>query len=158
MTSSSATPLRFFMAQELIVCEVLWALLRTLCACTFSPCLQRLLSFRVFQGPYVLLGSSGSGVVVRRSWACSFCAVLLCVHVVFLLLRYFEPNSCPALPSEAVAENVDLVEDDAEVEAAVQKMLALIDTMSSWPGFTSSITCCALLKTTLTATDSNTSV
>ena len=80
------------------------------------------------------------------------CAVLLCVPVVFVLLRYFEPKSCPALPSDAVAESVDPVEDDAEVDAAVQKMLGLIDTMSSWPGFTSSITCCALLKTTLTAT------
>ena len=50
---------------------------------------------------------------------------------------------------------VDSVDDDAEVEAAVQKMLGLMGTMSSWPGFTSSITCCALLKTTLTATDSS---
>ena len=33
-------------------------------------------------------------------------------------------------------------------------MLWLMDAVGSWPGFTSSITCCALLKTTLTATDS----
>jgi len=53
----------------------------------------------------------------------------------FLFFPDFEPNTCPALPSDAVEESVDPVEDDAEVEAAVQKMLGLIDTMSSWPGF-----------------------
>ena len=68
---------------------------------------------------------------------------MLCVYVVSVLLRYLEPNSCPALLADAVAEVVDLVEDDAEFEAAVEKMLGLTVTMSSWPGFTSSITCCA---------------
>ena len=53
----------------------------------------------------------------------------------FLFFPDFEPNTCPALPSDAVAESVDPVEGDAEVEAAVQKTLGLIDTMSSWPGF-----------------------
>ena len=122
-------------------------ILAMLAATVVVPCLS---------APTRAPGSSGSGVVGRRSWACSVlrCAVLLCVYLVFMLLRYFEPNSCPALPSDAVAENVDPFEDDAEVEAAVQKMLGLIGTVRSWPGFTSSITCCALLKTTLTATDS----
>jgi hypothetical protein len=53
----------------------------------------------------------------------------------FLFFPDFEPNTCPALPSDAVAESVDPVEGDAEVEAAVQKTLGLIDTMGSWPGF-----------------------
>merc|ERR1712136_223393 len=39
----------------------------------------------------------------------------------FLFFPDFEPNTCPALPSDAVAESVDPVEGDAEVEAAVQK-------------------------------------
>ena len=58
-----------------------------------------------------------------------------------MLLLYFEPDSCPALLS------------DAEVEGAVQKMVGLIETMSSCPAFTSSIICCSLLEPTLT-TDS----
>ena len=65
-----------FMAQELIVCKVLWALLRTLCACTFSPCLQRLLSFRVFQGPYVhwaVLGQALLSGVPGRAPSARFC-------------------------------------------------------------------------------------
>ena len=70
------------------------------------------------------------------------CTVLLCVYEVSMLLRYFEPDSSPALLS------------DAEVEGAVQKMFGLVETTSCWLGFTSSIICCALLKTTLTATDS----
>ena len=105
--------------------------------------------------PYLsgLIRAPGSGLALLPAFlGVLLCAVLLCVYVVFMLLWYFEPNSCPALPSDAVAENVDPVEDDADVEAVVQKMLGLIETMSSWPGFTSSLTCCALLKTTLTAT------
>ena len=109
--------------------------------------------FRVFQGLHVLRGALGQALL-PVFLGVLICAVLLCIYVVFMQLPYFEPNSCPALPSDAMAENVDPVENDAEVEAAVQKMLGLIDTMSSRPGFTSSITCCALLKTTLTATDS----
>ena len=69
-----------------------------------------------------------SGQFWVRRWCWRFlgvplCAVSLCVYEVFMLLRYFEPDSCPALLS------------DAEVDR-------------------SSIICCALLKTTLTATGS----
>ena len=46
---------------------------------------------------------------------------------VLLFFPDFEPNTCPALPSDAVAESVDLAEDDAEVDAAVQKTLGLIE-------------------------------
>ena len=53
----------------------------------------------------------------------------------FLFFTDSEPTTCPALSSDAVAESVDLVENDAEVEAAVEKTLGLIDTMSSWRGF-----------------------
>ena len=127
--------------------------MRTLCACTYSPCLQRLVSFRVFQDIYVLRAVLGQAFLLAFLDVL-LCAVLLCVYVVFVLLRYLEPNSCPALPSDAVTEIVDVVEDDAAFEAAVEKMFGLTVTMSSWPGFTSSITCCTLLKTTLTATDS----
>ena len=45
------------------------------------------------------------------------------------------PTPVQLLPSDAVEESVDPVVCDGEVEAAVQKMLGLIDTMSSWPGF-----------------------
>lgn len=44
-----------------------------------------------------------------------------------------EPNTCPALPS-VVKQDLDL-SDDEEVNAAVKKMLGLIDTMPSWPSF-----------------------
>ena len=100
-------------------------------------------------------GSSGSGVVLGGLGR----ATLLCVYVVFVLLRYFNRytgmtfGALLAAPDPS-AESVDPVEDDAEVEAGVQKKLGLIDTMGSSPGVTSSITCCALLKTILTATDS----
>ena len=105
-----------------------------LAATVVVPCLSR------------ALDSSGSGVFAGAPGRALLRG--------FVVLRNLEPNSCPALPSDAAAEIVDLVKDNAEFEAAVEKMLGLIFTVSSWPGFTSSITCYTLLKTTLTATDS----
>ena len=52
------------MAQELIVCKVSLALLRTLCACTYSPCLQRLLSLRVFQDENVIRAVLGQALML----------------------------------------------------------------------------------------------
>ena len=52
----------------------------------------------------------------------------------FLLFPDFEPDARPALPFDTVAESVDPVESDAEVEAAVQRSFLLIYAMSSWPG------------------------
>ena len=46
---------------------------------------------------------------------------------VLLFFPDVEPNTCPALSSDTVAESVDLAEDHAVVEASVQKDLGLIE-------------------------------
>ena len=140
MTSSFATPSLLYGSRTDCLQSVAGTFAHT--ACTYSPCLQRLLSLRVFQDVYVLRAVLGQALILAFPGRAASARFLLCVYAVLMLLRYFEPDSCPALLS------------DAEVEVAVQKMLRLIDTMSSCPGFTSSIICCALSKTTRTATDS----
>ena len=46
----------------------------------------------------------------------------------FSVLPDFEPNTCSVLLSDAVAESVNLLGSDGEVEAAVQKTLGCTQT------------------------------